>query len=121
MFKQALIIGGTKGLGITLAGEGTCNRGIGRAVIVGRSKSHQLHYPYNSELLTLDLTDPESVEQLARRRPEPFDYIFWVAGNFHRGALDQMPSDKIDKMIATHLSGPVRALQLLHLGLHYIH
>ena len=117
MAKTALILGGTKGLGLSLAFEATNNRRM-RAIIAGRSNLH--NKPFNSELLKLDLTDPESVEQFVRRVPEPFDYIFWVAGNFSRQPFDAMASECIDDMIATHLSGPLRSIQLLHLGLAHI-
>lgn len=121
MLKTALIIGGTRGLGFSLAWE-SHNRQI-KPIITGRSvdqKSIRSFPPSSySDSFKLDLSDPKSVEELARRRPEPLDYIFWVAGNFSRKPLDKTPPGKIDSMITTHLSGPVRALQLIHLVLHY--
>lgn len=121
MAKTALILGGTRGLGFALARDAYFRKI--NLIIAGRSVDNdkvRATFPSGSELLKLDFTDPESVEQLSRRRPEPIDYIFWVAGNFSRRPLDQTAPEKIDDMIATHLSGPVRALQLIHLGLHYI-
>lgn len=119
MPKTALILGGTKGLGLALAFEATNNRRM-HATIAGRSNLSELNRPYNSRLIKLDLTDSESVEQFAKRRPEPFDYVFWVAGILKRKPFDQMPSEWINDMINTHLSGPIRALQLIHLSLHYL-
>ena len=120
MAKTALILGGTKGLGLSLSWEAH-NRQV-RPIIAGRSTGDTVNetFPPSYDFLRLDLSDPESVEQqFARRSVGPVDYVFWVAGNFHRQALDKMPPEWIESMVGTHLSGPVRALELIHFQLHY--
>ena len=118
--KQALILGGTRGLGLSLAWEGYTRQV--RPIITGRSADLQTlaSFPPSYAFFKLDLSNPESVEQIGRRKAEPIDYLFWVAGNFYRGPFDQTSPEILESMIATHLSGPVRALELFQLGLHYI-
>lgn len=118
MAKTALILGGTKGLGLSLAWE-AYERGI-RPIIAGRSAMVNDVFPPGAKWMVLDLTDKESVETIGRCRIEPLDFIFWVAGVLKRRPLDKMSPESLNSMIATHLTGPVRALQLLHLGLHYV-
>ncbi|MBI3274357.1 MAG: SDR family oxidoreductase, partial [Candidatus Colwellbacteria bacterium] len=77
-------------------------------------------FPPGSRYFLLDLADPESVEQISRRRIEPVDYLFWVSGKLSRVPLDQMVSDEVDEMIGINLSGPVRAIQLIHFDQHYL-
>lgn len=118
MPKTALIIGGTKGLGLSLAWE-AYNREI-FLIIAGRSvysKKVVIASPPVADRLELDLTDPESVQRVAHLQPRPLDYVFWVAGNFSRQHFSEMATERIDKMIDTHLRGPLRSLQLLHIGL----
>lgn len=118
MAKTALILGGTRGLGLSLAWE-SFHEGV-RPFVVGRSSVGYWNsrFPPTLKSFKLDLSNPESVEAFGRMDPEPIDYFFWVAGNFFREQLSRSDPDKMEAMIATHLSGPIRALQLIHQGLH---
>lgn len=115
MPKTALIIGGTSGLGLSLA-WGAHNRGI-QPTIAGRSVNDPevgMSFPPDASWLELNLANPASVERLGGRRTQRMDYIFWVAGNFSRQPLSKMSPERIVDMTAVHWSGPIRVLQLLH-------
>lgn len=103
---RALILGGTKGLGLGLALAEECRkRGI-VPIIAGRSASADIK---------IDLTDESPFGELkALLEKGAVEYLFWVAGIFYRGPFAEMSAGNIDAMIATHLSGPLRVLQLFH-------
>lgn len=122
MAKTALIIGGTKGLGLSLSWEGF-QRGV-QPIITGRSIFYgeiRKSFPPNANLFVLDLCRYETIDRtighMARYYKDPVDYVFWVAGNFSRQPLTAMSQEEIQSMIATHLSGSVSALRSLHLWL----
>lgn len=111
--KRALIIGGTKGLGLSLA-WGTYERDI-IPVITGRSTwENSINFPPIVEYFELDLTDPASFKSLSVLKRKPLDYVFWVAGNFTRQRFVEMVPGRVSEMVSVHLSGPVNVLQALH-------
>lgn len=121
MQKTALILGGTKGLGLSLAWE-AYNRKI-FSIIAGRSADSaktRASFPPSADWLKLDLADPKSVIDIAHLQGKPIDYVFWVAEIFSREPFGHLDCTELDKMIAIHLSGPLRALQLIHQGLAYM-
>lgn len=114
MEKTALILGGTKGLGLSLAFEAGCNRRV-HTIITGRSSLGDLNRPFNSELINLDLTDPKSVEEVfVHHKFESVGYIFWVAGIFIRKPFTDTSPYNFEQMLSTHLSGPLRFLENIH-------
>ena len=120
MAKIALILGGTKGLGLSLAWEGY-RRGV-QTIIAGRSVNDQKvkkSFPPGASWLVLDLASPTSVTNVAYLQSRPIDYIFWVAGVLSRMPFCHIDIGDMDRMIATHLTGPLHALRLLHISLAY--
>lgn len=115
MAQRALILGGTKGLGRALAVE-ALHREVS-PVVVGRSAV--------TETVTLDpdLAGAEFRQgdlTLAGSRSgivkpdDDFDFVFWVAGIFRRMPFDSLPLADIERMVATHLTGPLAVLEHWH-------
>ncbi len=123
MKKKALILGGTKGLGLALAWESD-KRGV-YPVIAGRSAGFpaSVNFPTFCEVLKIDLSNPTQIEELTRFNLGPLDYIFLVAGIFYkdgRKPFVEQPLPEFDEMIAVHLRGALRALQIFHLELRHM-
>ena len=110
MEPHALILGGTKGLGRSLAIE-AIRRDI-RPVVVGRSVEQcvQDEELRGALLVAGDIRDPdELVERLsAARALNAPRYVFWVAGIFQqRGITDSgYEDDQFLNLALTHFLGP---------------
>ena len=114
MAKTALILGGTKGLGLSLAGEAGAVRKNIWPVVLGRSSPYNL--PFKTRSIKIDLTNQASITNFFQENIySSFDYIFWNAGIFLRKPLSSYSGEELDKMISTHLLGPIQFLRLWHL------
>lgn len=112
---RALILGGTKGLGLALASEAHKNKTT--PIICGRSASSvELREVFLSgaEYMEVDLTNEQSIEMIDDLQHERIDYFFWVAGIFLRKPVREMAAADRKLMIATHLDGPIDFLQRFH-------
>ena len=115
--SRSLILGGTKGLGRSLALESAW-RGL-EPIIVGRSVEQARKDPafatFSHRLMKADLSDPFS---LLGAMPGPLwqdiTHVFWVAGIFARKPLVRMTVEEMRQMINTHLYGPLGTLAFLH-------
>lgn len=119
MAKTALILGGTKGLGLSLAWE-AFTRGV-QPIIAGRSIYEgeiRKSFPPNANYFVLDLCRPETidrtVEHVACHYKYSVDYIFWVADIFLRKPFVDTSPHNFEQMISTHLSGPLRFIEGIH-------
>ncbi|MEK7212019.1 MAG: SDR family oxidoreductase [Patescibacteria group bacterium] len=119
--ESALIIGGTGGLGRSLAHSAKA-RGIyafaaGRTLNV-RDPEWRDGKLTNGKFVPLDITDPASWEPylglIARSDDFKPAYLFWVAGIFHRGPFVAQSEDSLLVMMQTHLMGPIKFLQRFH-------
>ena len=121
MSKTALILGGTKGLGLALAWDAHYLKY--NPVIAGRSvhdKDTNKKFPpdlTDSSLLQVDLIDPnfivnamDFVEKIWGLR---FDYIFWVSGILIEKPFRDFTSEEIMEMIRIHYAGPIEFLRQL--------
>ena len=125
MGKRALILGGTKGLGLSLAWE--AHRREILSTITGRSANDQKvieTFPPQSVAMALDFTDYKSADSFRLFESPDFytsyDYIFWVAGAFLREPFMYISPPSIERMTWTHFMGPLIALRALHIRHAYI-
>lgn len=117
--RHALVLGGTKGLGLSLACQSHLHGLI--PIVTGRSLSGEDTRkelgPENvcSTILfrKLDLTDLGDIDWL-KLKDFNIPYFFWVAGVFSRKSLRDLPIEDLNQMIDVHLRGPIRVLQQFH-------
>ncbi len=107
MQQRSLILGGTKGLGLSLALE-SLHRGIA-PVIVGRSlelvrRDERLK---DVETCFADLEDPTWWEAIV---PYQTEFVFWVAGQGAERPLSQQSAEAIKHLVDLHLTGPISIL-----------
>lgn len=110
--KHALILGGTKGLGLEIAKQAEHRSVI--PIIMGRSVSDSRNFPETAVAFPLDISNLEEIPSQLTVMLDDYphlDYIFWVAGIFERKSFWDMPFNKIKRMAAIHLLGPWKALQ----------
>jgi NAD(P)-dependent dehydrogenase (short-subunit alcohol dehydrogenase family) len=115
--SRSLILGGTKGLGRSLALESVW-RGL-EPLIVGRSVDQAKQDPamamVSHLLFKADLSDPYSLlSEMNGPYWQEITHVFWVAGIFSRKPLAKMTTVEMRQMIDTHLYGPLGTLSFLH-------
>lgn len=115
--KQALILGGTKGLGFALAQESAA-RGI-QPIAAGRTADDPnigVSLPENAIRIVMDLTDDKSIEKALSALPyDEIDYFFWNAGTWPgRKPFRQLSPADIDNILATNVTGPLKVLHRFH-------
>lgn len=107
MNKKVLVLGGTKGLGLSLALEAIKRQLI--PTIIGREFEPLIHH--------LDLTNTKFVQaDLLNRQCSidieyDYDYFIWCAGVFLKRPLHQTDDAQIDAMIDLHFRHPVLLLR----------
>lgn len=131
---RALIIGGTKGLGLELAIQ--AHRYDVRPIIVGRSAS-KLRQAALPELAGADYVDidisaygkPSELEELRRSTLKPLGriqaalvgdrlrYVFWCAGAWLQGRFEEHDDRDVQDMVDLHFRGPIALLSDLHVNL----
>jgi NAD(P)-dependent dehydrogenase (short-subunit alcohol dehydrogenase family) len=103
----ALLLGGTKGLGLELAREAV-RRGTD-PIIYGRSTDNAAALP-GVEYHPLDSHCSGSIDQAAM--PSRYvDYYFWVAGAFHKARLEDSTAEDIGLLTDLHFRSPVLFLR----------
>lgn len=113
--EYAFILGGTRGLGLSLAHEAH-TRGI-VPIVSGRSLSDRL--PSGAEFLNLDLADVERLAEASEKlgalqQKNRIEYFFWVAGIFLKGPFRETTQNDIGMMVDTHIAGPLNLLREFH-------
>lgn len=111
---HSIILGGTKGLGLALAQESSL-RDV-PPVIFGRTAkddSVKQELPQDAICQELDLTDEKSISRVDTSSLNT-KYFFWVSGVFLKKRLAETSLYEIDRMIAIHLSGPLKFIQKFH-------
>jgi len=112
--KNALVMGGTRGLGLELAKAGA-TRGYS-VLATGRSAGGFMPIIDSVKFGKQDFTDPASpLGSVSRSLEEnPPNIVFWVGGIFMKQNLRQcMPGD-IETLVTTHLTGPITAVSGIH-------
>lgn len=108
---KAIIIGGTKGLGLSLASEAK-QHGIG-CVLYGRSDPNHLQKHQNYQYNYLDLTDSDHISSMDLIDPK-VKYFYWVAGEFLQQSLTDTADNCVEDMTKLHLTNPYRILRNFH-------
>ena len=109
---NALILGGTRGLGLELARVAS-QRGMS-IVVVGRSVHEaavRSSLPEGARRIRVDFSDPGTTEYLQGLSFQKITHVFWVAGVFLRRSFFEMTRKEIETMTNVHLVGPTLALQ----------
>ena len=108
---QALIIGGTKGLGRALADQ--CQNGEIFPIITGRTLVTM--HGMIEEYVQLDLCDEESIDQAVKDitklnggRYGEIRYVFWAAGAGLQGRLVDQTSEQIEHIYQLTVVGPTK-------------
>lgn len=110
--KYSFILGGTSGLGLSLAWE-SYNRGI-RPIVAGRSAldlETMKAFPPTALCRRIDLTDPATFRAMGAIRNFDVRYFFWNAGIWMSKSFRHMTDDDVDLMIDVHLRGPLKILR----------
>jgi len=111
MAKTALIIGGTKGLGLSLAWE--AQRREIWPMITGRSVHKSASkFPPNCGWKTLDLTNWLSVEDFFEFY-NCYDYVVWNAGELIEKPFKDFTLKELLQMTLLHYVGPIEFLRNL--------
>lgn len=115
----ALILGGTKGLGLAI-GKEAVQRGM-IAIAVGRSTVSTFATMNDGWIgLKADIGDPSAVIDILNLHAQlPITHVFWVAGipphtrrgrddrKLHKTNFMSTDSAEVDEMFRTHLLGPI--------------
>ena len=109
---SALIIGGTRGVGLAFAQE-ALKRGI-TPVIIAREASAELA-PIEGRQIAADVSTAEGLERvlIACEAFAP-TYVFWVAGSYCRGPLVEMTDEDVDRALAMHQAQMVKFIRGFH-------
>ena len=112
---QALIVGGTYGLGLALA-LAASRRGI-TPIICGRSVDdpRRRHYfPEGAVTRRYDATAPgDRIRQIATEFPE-INYVVYCSGELLHGDFATLPDEDIDRVMAINLIGPMKLVRDFH-------
>jgi len=111
--KTALVIGGTRGVGLEIARE-SIRRGM-RTFVVGRDFREVDGDTLGKMLrITADVTAPEGIERLEHERIWLADHVFWVAGAYLRGPLAETDEVGIDRTVTMHQTTMVKFVRRFH-------
>lgn len=113
MAKIALILGGTKGLGLSLAWE--ADRRQIKPIITGRSagdKKVKAILPSDSVGIYVDFRLNADIT-LKPQALADLDYVFWVAGVLKEKPLKDFTYKEIMEMTEIHYTGPIEFLRNL--------
>lgn len=113
--QSALIIGGTRGIGLAFAQEALI-RDVA-PVTVARHLNSELA-PVEATQITADVSTDAGMQRslLAAQMAAP-SYLFWVAGAYYNGPVDEDREGShayIDRMLAMHQSRMIRFLSAFH-------
>ncbi len=112
--KAAIITGGSKGLGLAMAG-GLASAGakvmlVNRNAEEGAAAAKELSATYNTQAISFpaDIADAAQTEAMAQAAIEAFgqiDILINSAGINIRGAIDQLSPDDFNKVMEVNVSG----------------
>lgn len=109
--SRAVIVGGTRGLGLELC-RAAADDGI-QPIVYGRSAEQNEDLPAGAVRHELDLADPEQPSSV-EIEAEDVDYFFWVAGAFLQKPLEETTDHELQAMSRLHFTGPVTFLRRFH-------
>ncbi len=106
---RVLIIGGTSGLGLSLAKQLVDESSSHEVVVTGRHDPGEARLQY----LKIDLCREDAIEYLIPLLydTEPFDAVIYAAGMREDGTIDELGEKEIDNMISVGLAMPTRILK----------
>jgi NAD(P)-dependent dehydrogenase (short-subunit alcohol dehydrogenase family) len=115
--RRALIIGASRGIGLGLAEE-LAERGWHVYASQRSSSEHLARVAEDAEIevVTADVTDPATLEALARDiEPGSLDVVLFNAGIIggDRQSVEQASADDVTHVMMTNAVGPARAAQQL--------
>lgn len=111
MHKKAIILGGTKGLGLAIA-RTLSNNNI-NPIILGSSALFEENinqYPSNAQYQELDLLDDSQVNNINFSVFGKIDYFFWVAGLFLIKEVQHLENNEIEALTKLHITSPIKLL-----------
>ncbi|MEM9546925.1 MAG: SDR family oxidoreductase [Bacteroidota bacterium] len=111
MNKKAIFLGGTKGLGLSLAKK-AAHLGM-KPIILGSSAQEEevsKDFPDDNEAYTVDLCNMNDVDGAAYGTGS-IDYLFWISGVFLKKPLNEVSDFEIRRMTDIHFLGPVTYLR----------
>lgn len=112
MTKKAIILGGTKGLGLAIAHTLSANNI--KPIILGSSALFEEnidHYPLNASYQELDLLDDSQIKDFSFSSYGIIDYFFWVAGLFLIKKIEELKDDEIEILTKLHIVSPIKLLR----------
>ena len=112
---RSLIIGGTSGLGFSLAQESVKHNIL--PIIAGRTADDPVlnkAFPDGTIFWKMDLTDPNTLENLDVIHNLDIRYFFWASGIHLQKPLELVGDGEVDRMIDTHLRGPIELIRRFH-------
>ena len=110
--KTALIVGGTKGVGLAFAQE-TLRRDV-FPVIVAREMNAELA-PVEGTQIVADVATEQGVDKLLiAAESTKFDYVFWVAGYYCRGPIVELTDGDILSALTMHQASMASFIRGFH-------
>jgi NAD(P)-dependent dehydrogenase (short-subunit alcohol dehydrogenase family) len=109
--SRALVLGGTRGLGLELC-RALADDGV-VPVVYGRSAEQSQELPAGSVRHELDLGDPDPLPD-GGVDVEDVDFFLWVAGSFLQKPLEETSDHELQAMTRLHLTGPIAFLRQFH-------
>ncbi|HYP12908.1 MAG TPA: SDR family oxidoreductase [Bryobacteraceae bacterium] len=113
--KTALVAGASRGIGLAIAQ--LMARSGARTILAARSLDHLKSHAgelvqegHKAEAAALDITSPESIEQLCAAHPE-IDILVNVSGTNIRRRFEKYTPEEYDKIMTTNLHGFMRLTQ----------
>lgn len=111
MNKKVIILGGTKGLGLSIAKKAAA---LGmHPIILGTSVNDVFTLkglPQGSEIYQADLCAINKLDPKAYGNGD-IAYLFWVSGVFLKKRLTEVSDDELDQMTKIHFTGPLTFLR----------
>lgn len=113
---SVLITGASKGIGLTIARHLARNKNY-NVYGTSRKPDQQLAEENGFTMLTLDLNDPDSIEQLAGQFPEGVDILINNAGQSQLGAFEDIPHEAFQGLFETNFFGTLKLTRALLPGM----
>lgn len=112
MTKKAIILGGTKGLGLAISHILSENNV--EPIILGSSamfEENVNHYPPNAHYQELNLLDDTQIKNVNFSAYGTIDYFFWVAGLFLIKKTEELTDIEIETLTKLHITSPIKLLR----------
>lgn len=111
MSKKVILLGGTKGLGLSLA-RNASQMGM-QPIIMGTSVDDpqvNKEFPENSVSFNVDLCNLNNIDPDVYGEGD-IDFLFWVSGVFLKKELRDVSDFEIQRMTEIHFTGPITFLR----------